>query len=122
MEPTINFKDIFLSTSDLENLANARNGNVINVHPVSAEFLINYGFISFYAFSDIDHEFVITPLGVQYLEYLDNVLLEKDKEEEHRKKEERRLKFAGIRSWISVLISLIALICSLLQWLSPTTR
>lgn len=110
MEHSLIFKDIFLTTYDLETLASARYGSIVKIHPASTKFLIEYGFISRYTLSDAEHELVITSLGVNYLEYLDSILLEKNKEE-------KRLKSAEIRSWISVLISLIALIGSLLQWL-----
>jgi len=115
LEYSLNFKDVFLSPNDLEILANARYGAIVSVHPESVRFLIEYGFISHYALSNAEHEFVITSLGVQYLEYLDSIILEKSKEE-------KRLKFAEIRSWISILISLIALIGSLMQWLRPISR
>lgn len=122
MENSLNFKDLFLSADDLEILANARYGGIVKVHPVSVKFLIKYGLISQYLLSDKESEFVITSLGLQYMKYLDKILLENDSEDKRRKKEEKRLKLAEIRSWMSILISLMALIGSLLPWLLPLSR
>ena len=66
----LKFKDVFLGRNDLNILFEASDGKVITAHPTSTEFLINYGFISRYALSDNEYEFVITPLGIRYLEYL----------------------------------------------------
>lgn len=108
MESSINFKNIFISSEDLKILSSARCGNVITVHPVSAKFLIDYGFLSPYALSNTDNEFVITPLGMLYSEYLDNILVEKTTEE-------KRFKLTEIRSWVSLFISIIAIAVSLLR-------
>ncbi|MDD2218245.1 MAG: hypothetical protein PHW03_07680 [Eubacteriales bacterium] len=107
MGHSLDFKDVFLGSSDLEVLASVRYGSVVSAHPVSVKFLVDYRFISHYALSDVGHEFVITPLGIRYLEYLDGILLKNNEEE-------KRLKLSELRSWIALSISVIALIYSLL--------
>lgn len=105
---SINFRDIFLSSDDLSLLSSARYGAVINIHPASAKFLIEYEFITHYSLSTKENEFVITPLGSRYLEYLGNILLKNSKEE-------LRLKIIEIRSWIAIIISVIALVESFIS-------
>lgn len=109
MNRSIDFKNVFMSSEDLRILSLARCGNVITVHPVSAKYLMDYGFLSRYALSNTDDKFVITPLGIRYLEYLDNIFVEKSKNE-------KRFKLAEFRSWIALFISVIAMVISLLQW------
>ncbi|MDR7814645.1 hypothetical protein [Lacrimispora sp.] len=105
MKESVNFKNVFLSSRDLDILSKASCGSIITTHPAAAEFLTSYGFISQYPSSERENEFVITPLGIQYLEYLDFL-------KTGNTKEQKRLKIAEIRSWIAILISLIALIKS----------
>lgn len=105
MNNPINFKDVFLSSRDFEILSKASSGNVITIHPATTEFLLSYGFISRYSFSGSNNEFVITPLGIQYFEYLDTLKL-------GNSKEQKRLRIAEVRSWIAIFVSLIALIKS----------
>lgn len=103
LEHSFNFKDIFLSARDLKILNDARYGAIVEVHPVDAQFLLEYGFLSNYALSDNEYKFVITSLGVQYIEYLDSIFLEKTKEE-------KRLHRVEICSWLALLVSAIALV------------
>lgn len=110
VEHVANFQNIFLSVRDLEILTSARNGAIIHSHPVSVKFLIDYNFLAPYTFSKTDSEFTITALGLQYLEFLDSILL-KESREKHR------LKLIEIRSWVSVAISLTAFLLSLIQWI-----
>lgn len=105
MNESVNFKNVFLSSRDLDILSKASCGSIITTHPAAADFLTSYGFISQYPSSERENEFVITPLGIQYLEYLDFL-------KTGNTKEQKRLKIAEIRSWIAILISLIALIKS----------
>ena len=105
MSDSIDFKNVFLSSRDLEILSKASHGSVITTHPTTTEFLIGYGFISKYLSSGKENEFVITPLGIKYLEYLNTLKI-------GNMKEQKRLKIAEIRSWMAIFISLIALIKS----------
>lgn len=110
MEHSIDFKNVFISSEDIKILSSARFGNIITVHPVSAKYLINYGFLSRYTLSESDNKFVITSLGIRYFEYLNSIFLEKSKQE-------KRFKLAELRSWVSLFISVIAIVISLLQWI-----
>lgn len=103
MITTADFADLFLSSSEFSTLEQFSNGSVICPHSVITDPLLQYGFISPYSFSDTDSGFVITDLGLKYLEYRKNLSLRKIKEE-------RRLRWIEIRSWIAVIISLLALI------------
>lgn len=114
MVHSLNFKEIFLSARDLKILKDAQYGAIIEVHPIDAQFLLDYGFLSNYSLSDNEYKFVITPLGIQYINYYDSVVLEKNKEEQRLEMEEKRLHRAEICSWLALLISAIALVDELI--------
>ena len=102
MEGSNDFKKVFLNTDELRILSDARHGSVIQIHPVQVSFLISYGLMEPYAFSETENQFIITSLGKKYLDYVDKLSKEKSKEK-------RRLKVIEIRSWLALLISLFAL-------------
>lgn len=64
------YKNIFLTSRDVEILEMARVGAIVNVHPVEAAHMLSLGLIEHYALKDNEYLYVITSEGVRYHEYL----------------------------------------------------
>lgn len=110
MNSTLNildFEKVHLSTSDLRILNAASVGKVIDCHPIYAEYLLTLGFLTRYALSDTDSQFVITDMGLRYKEYLAT-------EAANAVKRAKQEKF---RYWFGVILSnaiaILALIVSI---------
>lgn len=109
----MDFDKIFLDSRSQKILRSAASGGIIRLHPVDAAFLLSLGFISEYALSEHGSEYVITPDGLRYEEYLEKI-------EAQRHKQERAEKIRNLRSWTTTIISFLALLLSLFSLLWQT--
>ena len=75
----LDFDAVFLSQNELETLRSADAGKVIDATHVPVPALLSYGFLSQYPLNK--NQYVITPLGCDYCEYLDRKTLEKKRRE-----------------------------------------
>lgn len=98
----LDFDAVFLSQNELETLRSADAGKVIDATHVPVPALLSYGFLSQYPLNK--NQYVITPLGCDYCEYLDRKALEK-------KRRERKESF---RFWLPVILSNVMAIAALI--------
>lgn len=98
----IDFSTVFLSRDDLNLLHAAEYGKVLDATHISLRTLTEYGFVEPYRSSD--REFVITPLGLHYCEYIDRKVAES-------RKRERKESF---RFWLPVVLSNIMALAALI--------
>lgn len=98
----LDFDAVFLSRSELETLRSADAGKVIDATHVPVPALLSYGFLSQYPLNK--NQYVITPLGCDYCEYLDRKALEK-------KRRERKESF---RFWLPVILSNVMALAALI--------
>lgn len=106
MISTTDFPQIFLTKEEIGILTRASDGKVIFAHPVTVKDLLDYGFLSQYTLSNSNKEYVITPLGIKYYEYYSQAIL-------HNQSEEKHLRLVEVRSWIALIISLLAFLWSI---------
>lgn len=98
----LDFDAVFLSQNELETLRFADAGKVIDATHVPVPALLSYGFLSQYPLNK--NQYVITPLGCDYCEYLDRKALEK-------KRRERKESF---RFWLPVILSNVMALAALI--------
>lgn len=98
----LDFDAVFLSQNELETLRSADAGKVIDATHVPVPALLSYGFLSQYPLNK--NQYVITPLGCDYCEYLDRKGLEK-------KRRERKESF---RFWLPVILSNVMALAALI--------
>lgn len=98
----LDFDAVFLSRNELETLRSADAGKVIDATHVPVPALLSYGFLSQYPLNK--NQYVITPLGCDYCEYLDRKALEK-------KRRERKESF---RFWLPVILSNVMALAALI--------
>ncbi len=98
----LDFDAVFLSQNELETLRSADAGKVIDATHVPVPALLSYGFLSQYPLNK--NQYVITPLGCDYCEYLDRKALEK-------KRRERKESF---RFWLPVILSNVMALAALI--------
>lgn len=98
----LDFDAVFLSQNELETLRSADAGKVIDATHVPVPALLSYGFLSQYPLNK--NQYVITPLGCDYCEYLDRKALEK-------KRRERKESF---RFWLPVILSNVVALAALI--------
>lgn len=98
----LDFDAVFLSRNELETLRSADTGKVIDATHVPVPALLSYGFLSQYPLNK--NQYVITPLGCDYCEYLDRKSLEK-------KRRERKESF---RFWLPVILSNVMALAALI--------
>lgn len=98
----LDFDAVFLSQNELETLRSADAGKVIDATHVPVPALLSYGFLSPYPLNK--SQYVITPLGCDYCEYLDRKALEK-------KRRERKESF---RFWLPVILSNVMALAALI--------
>lgn len=105
----MNFESIFLMPRELQTMESIRYGAVLRLHIVEAQYLLSAGFISPYALSERDDEYVVTPEGCRYMEYFDRLQAEKKSEQLQKEKEQaaqRKSERAGhILAWASMIVS-----------------
>lgn len=98
----LDFDAVFLSRNELEILRSADSGKVVDTTHVPVPALLSYGFLSQYPLNK--NQYVITPLGCDYCEYLDRKSLEK-------KRRERKESF---RFWLPVILSNVMALAALI--------
>lgn len=98
----LDFDSVFLSQNELETLRSADAGKVIDATHVPVPAFLSYGFLSQYPLNK--NQYVITPLGCDYCEYLDRKALEK-------KRRERKESF---RFWLPVILSNVMALAALI--------
>lgn len=98
----LDFDAVFLSQNELETLRSADAGKVIDATHVPVPALLSYGFLSQYPLNK--NQYVITPLGCDYCEYLDRKALEK-------KRRERKESF---RFWLPIILSNVMALAALI--------
>lgn len=98
----LDFDAVFLSRNELETLRSADAGKVIDATHVPVPALLSYGFLSQYPLNK--NQYVITPLGCDYCEFLDRKVLEK-------KRRERKESF---RFWLPVILSNVMALAALI--------
>lgn len=114
----LDYKKVYLTPNDLEILDRISSGAVLRLHIVDAEHLEQLGFISHYALSDYDDEYVISLEGLRYHSFLDAENARKAQEEQQRadrekqalKNQRRKDRIEARRYWITTLIALAALV------------
>lgn len=79
-----------------------KNGAIIRSRSVN--YLLEIGLMDHYKLSENENKFVITPTGLRYIKYLNDL----------KKKEKTKQKIISIRFWITNAISLAALIVSII--------
>ena len=106
----MSFTDTFISARNYQQLLDLSSGKVMHLHIIDADPLLKRGFISPYLSSRKNDKYVITPLGMLYLEYYS--LQEKNLQHS------RRIQKTNIRiSIFALLISIASLIVSLAKLL-----
>lgn len=98
----LDFDAVFLSQNELETLRSADAGKVIDATHVPVPALLSYGFLSQYPLNK--NQYVITPLGCDYCEYLDRKALEK----------RRRERKESFRFWLPVILSNVMALAALI--------
>lgn len=99
----LDFDAVFLSRNELEILRSADSGKVVDTTHVPVPALLSYGFLSQYPLNE--NQYVITPLGCDYCEFLDRKSLEK-------KRRERKESF---RYWVTTILAVLAFILSVIS-------
>lgn len=101
----INFNEIFITDAELGILKSLSSGEVLLLHPVTVQNLIQLDFIFPYLLSETDNEYVIAPAGLRYLAFLS--------------KQESTIKADSFRYWLPMIIanciSIAALIVSIVK-------
>ncbi len=88
-------------------LIRASSGEIICSNTACIDFLLQFGLLDQYAFSESGTEYVITPLGSRYLQFLEDKALTKAIQE---KKDRIRFLIPVVISVVSVLISVCSTI------------
>lgn len=105
----LNYQSLFLSDRDLHILNSSSSGAILTLHESDAEFLLSIKFIAPYQFSSTGKEYIVTPEGLRFKEFL-------NKQKEHMEEENRR---EFIKTWVPIaisnLIAFIALVISILK-------
>ena len=96
------FDKIFLTERDVSLLEDSKNGEVI--YSKSADYLLEMGLMEHYRLTENKNAFVITPIGLRYVKYLNDL----------KQKEKNKQKIISIRYWITNAISILALIVSII--------
>lgn len=112
----IDYNKIFLSSQETEILSETALGMIVKLRPSAAERLLSLGFISHYTLSGQTSEYVATPDGLRYMEYLNKEQLkEKISEEKEAKKFRREMNAAWASIIVSAMLSLASMLISLSQ-------
>ena len=92
------YSDIYLTKREIQHLNLMSDGRVIRLHTVDTENLLKYNLISVHNLSNCSNNYVITPNGLKYVEYLQSI-----------KKEKQSI---ALHEWVNTFIALVALIIS----------
>lgn len=106
-----NYDQIFLSDQDIDILNKLVSGQVLCLHCVEAQHLFELGFITKYALSKREDEYVVTADGELYYEYL----RKKNSEKANSEKAEHNER---VREWFAIIVSNLIALASLLIALS----
>lgn len=105
------YNQLFLTTQELRILDKISSGAVLRLHAVNAEYLLKLGFISKYNLADRTDEYVVTPEGLRYTEYLDNKrAIDKNLAAKQARKERREM----VATWVSIVLSNLIAFAALL--------
>lgn len=101
------FESIYLCKRDMEILLRASSGEIICSNTACIDFLLQFGLLDRYALSKSGTEYVITPLGSRYLQFLEDNELSKSIQE---KKDRIHFIIPVVISVVSVFISVCSTI------------
>ena len=101
--------EIFLTNYEISCLQELRYGAALYFHPATTDHLLSLNFIRQYNFSN-DLRFVITPEGLRYLEYYDQVQHEKEQINREKQIDLKYKKISMVISIVAIVISVLSLV------------
>lgn len=98
------FEKVFLDIRSMHILKEVACGSVLTLHETDARLLLSLGFISKYALSKTEDEYVVSDDGLLYVEFLQS-------RETAVKEKEKRERF---RVWFGIILSNLIALASLI--------